>query len=183
MKRYQQNKAQIDGEFARFVELLKSENVKSYLEVGSQYGGALWQAANALPKGSRVVSVDLPHGDQSTAISLKECVEELRKDYDAHLHLGDSTHPDVIEWARKHGPFDCVFIDANHSLPFVTKDWENFGPLGRMVALHDIVWDRPVRPGRVPIEVSKLWRQIKGDHQHLEIIEPGSEKGIGVLWR
>jgi hypothetical protein len=48
-----------------FAPLLVREGVTSYLEVGSKFGGSLWRAANALPKGSRIVSVDLPGGTKA----------------------------------------------------------------------------------------------------------------------
>ena len=30
-------------EIAQFIDLLKRENVKSYLEIGSKHGGSLWR--------------------------------------------------------------------------------------------------------------------------------------------
>lgn len=184
LRRFENNAAQIASEFAAFVELLKREKVTSYLEIGSQYGGALWEAATEFPVGSRIVSVDLPWGDKSTQPHLEACVSELnRMGYDTNLYLGDSNDPGIVDQVSDLGPFDCVFIDGNHTLPYVTKDWQNYGPMAKMVAFHDIVWDRPVRSGRLPIEVSKLWREIKNDYRHVEFIAEGSEKGIGVLWR
>jgi len=181
MRRFENNAAQIASEFAAYAGLLMREGVKSYLEIGSQYGASLWSAAKVLPKGSRIVSVDMPQ-KQETEDSLKDCVRELQTlGFDAKLFVGDSArwHTEVSQF----GPFDCVFIDGNHTLPGVTADWQNYGPMGKMVAFHDIVWDRPVRPGRLPIEVSHLWRNLKKEHRHVEFIAPGSEKGIGVLWR
>lgn len=183
MTLYETKIAQVDEEIDAFIDLLKTESVLSYLEVGSQYGGSLWKVGQSLPKGSRIVSVDYPHPDHGTATSLHQCIDALSKDYDAKVLLGDSTHTDIVRKVIALGPFDCVFIDANHSLPYVTKDWENYGPLARIVAFHDIVWDKPVRPGRVPIEVKKLWDEIKGNYRHQEIVAPDSHKGIGVLWR
>ena len=183
MRRFENNAAQVASEFAAYAGLLMRENVRSYLEIGSQYGASLWSAAKVLPKGSRLVSVDMPQNPQTSG-SLGECVTELNKlGFDAHLYLADSTIGHIIDQVSDWGPFDCVFIDGNHTLPGVTKDWQNYGPMARMVAFHDIVWDRPVRPGRLPIEVSHLWRELKKKYRHEEFIAPGSEKGIGVLWR
>ena len=104
MRRFENNAAQIASEFAAYAGLLMREGVKSYLEIGSQYGASLWSAAKVLPKGSRIVSVDMPHGDGKTAESLKECVRELDKlGYEAHLFLDDSTKQDVIEFVGNHG--------------------------------------------------------------------------------
>ena len=183
MRRFENNAAQIASEFAAYAGLLMREGVKSYLEIGSQYGASLWSAAKVLPKGSRIVSVEMPQ-KQETADSLTDCIEALNDmGYDAKLSLCNSTDAGVVNHIRAFAPFDCVFIDGNHTLPGVTQDWQNYGPMARMVAFHDILWDRPVKPGRSPIEVSHLWREIKKQYRHEEFIAPGSEKGIGVLWR
>ena len=127
---------QNEAEAIRFIEILKTEGVRSYLEIGSKFGGLLWRVANSLPRGSRIVSIDLPHGDGSFKESrphLVQCIEALHKlKFDAHLHLGDSTSAEAIEFATGLGPFDCIFIDANHTEPYVRADWANYGPLGRM---------------------------------------------------
>lgn len=182
--RYLTDIAQVEWEFGQFVQILKDENVRSYLEIGSQYGGSLWRAARALPKGSRVVSVDLPW-DRNTHPHLMACVEALLAEgYDAHSIIGDSRSETVVELVRELGPFDAAFIDANHTLPYVISDWQNYGPMARIVAFHDIAWDRPVREGRLPIEVAKLWRHIRAiASPTVEIVANGSEKGIGIVWR
>lgn len=176
--------AQVDAELAEFTALLQEAAVGSFLEIGSQYGGSLWRIANALPKGARIVSVDLPWGDGATRPHLEAAITALNgQGYRAEAIFGDSTDPDIIARVQALGPFDAIFIDGNHTLPVVTRDWENFGPLARIVAFHDIAWDRAVRPGRLPIEVSRLWRSIRDGYRHVQFVAPGSEKGIGVLWR
>jgi hypothetical protein len=44
---------------------VQGEGVRSYLEIGAKFGGSLWRAAQALPKGSRIVAVDLPNGTKA----------------------------------------------------------------------------------------------------------------------
>ena len=180
-----QNQAEILG----FVNLLVREKVRSYLEIGSKFGGSLWQVGQQLPKGSRLVSIDLPHGDKSFKEALphlKACVERLRgMKREAHLHLGDSTAPEAIAFAEALGPFDCVFIDANHTEPYVREDWKNYGPMGRMVAFHDIGWIEPpgFSPHKLKIDVPKVWAELKAAHRHTEFKFQHGHNGIGVLWR
>jgi cephalosporin hydroxylase len=178
-------------ELAAFVNLVKRENIRSYLEIGSKFGGSLWKIANVLPKGSRVVSVDLPHGDTSFKENLphlEECVRVLRKakGYDAHLFVGDSTDPEIIEKVRALSPFDLCLIDANHTEPFVRMDWANYGPMCKIVAFHDIGWrieDRSTK--KMPIDVPKVWDEIKQNfrHQEIKLCHTKRDNGIGVLWR
>lgn len=186
--KYETAMLQDRGEFDRFVKLMRAEGIRSYLEVGSKHGGSLWRMATSLPIGSRIVSVDLPHGDTSFKESqphLEACVAELkRRGYDTHLFLGSSLDLSIIESVRALGPFDLCFIDANHTEPFVRADWANYGPMARRVAFHDIGWiPRPEPSKKMPIEVPKVWNEIKQGFDHKEIRACPRDNGIGVLWR
>ncbi len=182
---------QNEREHAEFLALLKRENVRSYLEIGSMYGGSLWRVANALPVGSRIVSLDYAVDTPEARPHLEACIAELRGlGYDVRLIDGDSMAPASVEAARALGPFDCVFIDGAHTLEAVTSDWENYGPLGRIVAFHDISWNaswKSAVPGRVskPMGVPDLWARLKANHKHVGIQHqvPRNYYGIGVLWQ
>ncbi len=176
------------GEFTEFINLIREEKVRSYLEIGSKHGGSLWRVANELPKGSRVVSVDLPQGDGSFKDSepnLKQCVNELiARGYDAYLFLTDSTDPLTIEAVRKLSPFDLCFIDGYHTEPFVRADWVNYGSMSRMVAFHDISWRADGRTSKkAEIEAPQVWNDVKQSYRHREIRRQPRDYGIGVLWR
>jgi len=189
-------------EFEEFRTLMRKEGVKRYLEIGSKNGGSLWRMAQKLDKGSRLVSVDLPHGDTSfkvTLPNLQQCVDRLnREGYDAHLIVGDSTDPEVVEKVRALGPFDVVFIDGNHTLPFITKDWENYGPMARMVAFHDIGYYRDVTDSKkLPIDAPAFWKELKvkveaegkrtREFRYEKERRNGTNRecdnGIGLLWQ
>ena len=174
-----------------FLDILRKENVTSYLEIGSMFGGSLWRVAHTLPKGARVVSVDYAVDTPEALPHLQECVRELgREGYDAHLIVGDSMTEETIGKVRELGPFDCVFIDGAHTLEAVTSDWENYGSLGRLAVFHDIAWNDTWRssvPGRAfkAMGVPELWNRIKLDYHFLEIKlqMPSNYYGLGVLWR
>jgi predicted O-methyltransferase YrrM len=162
--------------------LLAREGVRSYLEIGSKFGGSLWRVANALPKGSLVVSIDPNRNGQS----LEGCIIDLKgRGYDArHIPLF-STAAKAIDTAKALAPFDALFIDGDHTPAGVWSDWNNYGSLARIVAFHDIGWKRaPTWEGK-KIEVPAIWDEIKQGHRFEEIKLDKSEKnnGIGVLWR
>lgn len=188
MEKFQTASLQNLTEHQWFIDILVRENVSSFLEVGSKFGGSLWRVANALPKGSRIVSVDWPKGDLSFKESqepLERCVASLKtRGYDTHLFLGDSTAREIVEPVSALGPFDACFIDADHTLPYIEKDWKNYGQLCRIVAFHDIGWiDRP-RPGKKrPIQVPQFWESIRHEFRHEEKKLEARDNGIGVLWR
>jgi predicted O-methyltransferase YrrM len=179
---------QNNSELIAFINVLTQERVKSYLEIGCKFGGSLWNVANALPIGSRIVGVDLPHGDTSFKDSLphlKECVKALgERGYDAHLIIGDSTDNTIVDMVYALGPFDACLIDANHTIPYVKKDWQNYGKICRLIAFHDINFHRsaPMPKHKKPIEVPQVWNAIKQDYRHVEIKHDKQDNGIGVLW-
>lgn len=187
MEKFIKGCSQYAGEIDWFCELLKREGCRSYLEIGSLFGGSFWRAVNAMPAGSKGLSVDLPSGqphDPGDFASLRACAAKLREGgYDAQVIEGDSTDKMIVGRVEEHGPFDACFIDANHTLSYVTKDWENYGPLCRMVAFHDINWKREPGTFRRRVDVPVLWNQLKTKYRHEEIRLGAQDNGIGVLWR
>lgn len=180
---------QDEQEITALAELFAAEGVRSFLEIGSKFGGSLMSIAARLPAGSRIVSVDMPKGTKAwpqSEAELKAAIAKLRlQGFDAHLIWGDSTAPDVIEKVRALGPFDAAFIDANHTLPYVTKDFASYGEMARLVAFHDIAWQRPGDWVGTRIDVPEFWNSIKADHRHREFkfCPTSINNGIGVLWR
>lgn len=173
---------QADEEIDAFAQLLANEGVLSYLEIGSKFGGSLWRIARALPEGSRIVSIDL----NVNGPSLRECVGQLCSlGYDAKLIMGSSLDKDVIAKAQALSPFDAVFIDGDHKPLAVMADWENYGPLARIVAFHDIGWRRAPEWVGKRIHVPEVWDKIKTGYRYEEIKLCPTRKnnGIGVLWR
>jgi len=196
MGRYLTDAAQDPTEIAAFCDLLRREGVTSYLEIGSKFGGSLWQVATALPKGSRIVSVDLPSGTKAwtaSRSSLGACIEELNRiGYDAQVIWGNSMDPAIIEQVRERGPYDAMLIDADHRWDRtnpapngVQADFLNYGPMGRIVAFHDLAWRRAPDWVGTRIDVPEFWASIKDDYRHEEIILCPTKKnnGIGILWR
>ncbi len=187
---YETKISQIPSEINGLIEILQSENVRSFLEVGSRFGGSLWKIANALPKGSKIVSCDSGMGmgghKPGATDSLKACVARLNEiGYDAHLIVGNSQKQKIVEQVAKFAPFDACFIDGDHELPGVTLDWKNYGAMSRIVAFHDVGWIKPAdyKHSKV-VEVPALWNELKTKYRSEEFIDysNGGNYGIGVLW-
>lgn len=180
---------QNEKELAAFIDLLRREGVTSYLEVGALYGLTFDAVMRSLPKGSSGIALDFPggpNGDSRTALPLLTVVERLRADgYDADCLLGPSEAEVIQRRARLHAPYDALLIDADHAYEAVSRNWRNYGAMARIVAFHDIAaHDHAVTTRRrLPIEVPRAWREIVGSglYRTVEIVEPGSELGIGVV--
>jgi methyltransferase family protein len=180
--------AQHPEELGAFIGLLTSEGVCSYLEVGARYGDTFEVVMHALPVGSRGVAVDLPGGPWGLAASrhaLKEVVRELNQEgYDCRIIFGNSQSPQVRHEVASHGPYDVVLIDGDHRYESVAADWRNYGSLGRIVAFHDIAGvGRLEKRSQLPVQVDRLWNELKTSHRHREIVAPKSIMGIGVIFQ
>ena len=155
----------------------------SVLEIGSREGATLRAMASVAKPGARVCSIDLPSrnpmglGDE-TGEKLTQAIRDLRNaGYDAEVHLGDSHSLIAKRWAELRGPFDFVFIDGDHTYEGVTQDWQWYGPLGKIVALHDINLDENAHG------VPRAWSEVKGaGYRTVERID-GYQCGIGVVFR
>lgn len=182
------NPSQHPDEIFPFIDFLKGRGVRSYLEVGARHGDTFHLVAKSLPEGARVVAMDLPGGawgKSSSVNALRDAIADL-SGYDAHMILGDSTKRDIIAKAKALGPYDAILIDGDHRYDGVKKDCINYAPMGSIIAFHDIVGEgQTTKDGSaIPVEVPRLWREIKeaGDYKEIyEFIGDGSAMGIGVI--
>jgi hypothetical protein len=191
---YKMPPLQDGSEHRAFIEILRSENVRSYLEIGSMWGASLWCVAMAMPKASRIVAVDSMVDKPEALGSLLACIEELNSlGYDAHFINGDSTKQKTVNAVKALGPFDALFIDGNHSPGYVLSDWQNYGPMARIVGFHDINWNntwKSARGNTPPADGStmgaaKIWNEVKQGHrfEEFKLYPSNNYYGIGVLWR
>jgi predicted O-methyltransferase YrrM len=164
------------AELAAFADLVRRERCGSYLEIGSKLGRSLAAVSAMLDEPAVIVAVDLPK-PRGKGDALAALIAELSESHETRLILGDSAAERTIAEVSRLAPFDLVFIDADHAPAAVAADWKNYGPMGRMIAFHDIA-----NPN---LGVAALWDEIKRDWRHVEIkLDPrGDHNGIGVLWR
>lgn len=175
---------QFQEEIQAFIKLLQDSGVKSYLEVGCRHGDTFHAVGLALPKGSLLVAVDLPGarsgkhtGGKSPGSykALHRAARDLkRRGQKTVVIIGDSHSSEVIESTRKYSPFDAVFIDGDHSLDGVRDDWHDYGPMGNLVAFHDIHAE-----DKGPVV---LFNELKQEHRYEEFAFY-DRGGIGVVWR
>lgn len=166
--------SQVEAEFAELLKICAQGT--SALEIGSLYGGSAKCLAESMPIGSRMVSVDLGYENLNrTLTTLPALIWRLERvaDRDVHLVIGNSMWPEVVDEVKNLGPFDLVFIDGGHEEDNVLADWRNYGPMGKVVAFHDIRSNDGAR---------NAWNKIKGDFRHEEFVH-GTSAGMGVIWK
>lgn len=183
------NPSQDESELRSLIALMRQRGVRSYLEVGARHGDTFFEVMTSLPKGSFGLAMDLPGGLWGTSksvASLKEAKRELEvMGYQIVLSLGDSKLEASVDTAMAFGRYDAILIDGDHLYDGAKAEWLNYGPLGKMVAFHDIVGDgQAEKVHGNPVEVPRLWAEIKASGVGtVEFVAPGSKMGIGVVLR
>lgn len=175
-------------EWASLIEIIKTQNVRRILEIGSRFGDSLHAMGMAMEPGGLLTSVDLPlikpNFPHPTEMLIRAADDLIaQKDHEVHILQADSTKAETIERAETYAPYDLCFIDGDHSLPTVTQDWQNYRGMARIVAFHDIT---PIRlnPKKATIDVPILWKQILAEgHQVSELVRQKAGYGIGVVWQ
>jgi len=180
---------QYQDELQSFIQLLKDEGCNSYLEIGARHGDTFHAVGMALPEGSKLVAVDQP-GTRSgrkkggtrfadSDMYLKVAIEDLCKHRrDAYMIIGDSHEKKTIAKVKALAPFDAVFIDGDHTEHGVRLDFQNYGPMVRIVAFHDICGQ-----GKNTRKLGPLFETFIGDKRSVKFVKNGLTRGIGVIWR
>lgn len=151
---------------------------KSILEIGSKAGWTLAKLGN-LPGVERIVAVDLPGCGEWGKAGTGDALIKVADALGATLFLANSQHEETVEKVRQYGPYDFIFIDADHSYEGVKKDWENYGPMGKKVAFHDIL--KPPIGTNQNLQVWMLWEEIKKTHKWEEFYGEQTLMGIGLV--
>lgn len=182
--RYRSDMQQNEREFGQFIGLMSEFGVRSYLEIGSKWGGSLWRAVTSLPAGSTFVSIDLPQTARD-ASDLDHCIRELRDmGYQGSSYRGSSRDRAAAFVARLHASrleerrFGAALIDGDHTWTGVSADWETYGQMAKIVAFHDISW----KPrGHTVIDVPAFWDYVRAGRRHIEIRLQEGHNGIGII--
>ena len=173
---------QEDWELNQMLKLIAGK--RSLLEIGSSFGGTLQRMASVMPKGSKIVSVDLPYHSTDSGVprfmeslaSLKDACRKIAyMGGNVELVLGDSHDKETVEAVRKHSPFDFGFIDGDHTYEGAKADWENYGPMCRTIGFHDIAGG---------LGCTNLWQELKGNGKNCEeFVHPSRKMGIGIIYQ
>jgi predicted O-methyltransferase YrrM len=180
------------SEFLELVTLLREQNCKYLLEIGTYKGGALFVFSQLAASDATVISLDFPgtfFGKLHRASQALLFRKLIRKGQSFYSLRSDSHRPETLAIIRnilQGNKLDFLFIDGDHSYDGVREDFKMYAPLvrdGGLIAFHDISpCEASAREPRK--EVYRFWEEVKRNHTHREFIEPiaVNSMGIGVLW-
>jgi predicted O-methyltransferase YrrM len=178
-----QNRGEILGLVRRVRELRPTR----VCEIGSALGGTLFLLSRAADPSAALLSIDpdnRPERREVFRLLVGEAQELTCLEADSHAQ---ATLDRCVSWIGT-GRLDFLFIDGDHALDGVRRDWEMYGPLvrsGGLVAFHDIVPDflarygveTGTRTGGVP----EFWARLKERHPGaVEIVDHRLQDGRGI---
>lgn len=173
---------QREREFVELLDLYRSEQPTSVLEIGVAQGGTLY---HWLTQARDDVSVDVVAVDTFAEHEDNRALFPLWTPPNVRLHVIEGRSGDASTIARVReisDSFAWVFIDADHRYDAAKGDWLAYGVSAHTVVFHDIYRDVCFHP---EIEVGRLWDELCEEYEWMEIVDPDAPKawgGFGVLW-
>ena len=140
---------QYPNQFAKYLCLLQTFNISSYIEIGCRWGGTYMLTTEYLARFNQLylsVAVDV-----ISETPVKQYVDQNH--YTVFKQL-DSRSPQFREYIEEQLWFDLVFIDGDHSYEGVKSDYETMRDFSGIFVFHDITSD--VCPG-----VRQFWNELK----------------------
>lgn len=179
---------QIREEITGLLEILREEPPRRVLEIGTATGGTLFLLTRVAHPEAVLVSVDLPWGSGGGYPPWREQLygRFVRPDQRVCLVQRNSHQPaalEAVQEALEAQPVDFLLIDGDHSYEGAKQDWEMYRPLVRtdgLIAFHDIAPGSHKLVGGVP----ELWRELREEHDHHELVADWDQGGcgLGLIW-
>jgi predicted O-methyltransferase YrrM len=177
---------QIRSEFLELAKMVKEQNCKYIMEIGTFRGGTLFVFSQLAAPRATVISLDFHFsflGKVYGALQKPLLRKFVRNGKSLFLLRQNSHLPETLNVIRhilNGHELDFLFIDGDHSYEGVREDFMMYSPLvreGGLIAFHDVAESGGSR------EVHRLWQELKPNYQHNEFIHQtgSSAMGIGVL--
>jgi len=160
--------AQTPQQIAKALVYVSQFKITSFCEIGVMHGGNFLFCSEYLRRfNSNIRCIGIDPADCLDP-EIREIIEK-----EVWLSFKPSTSDDIAGMI-----FDLIFIDGDHTMPWLVRDWENVGRLSKICAFHDL--QEPTCP-----DVAVFWEILNGENKEkFEFLDdPSGRKihGIGII--
>lgn len=156
---------QTPDQIAKALIHLSGFEIKSYCEIGLYFAGNFLFVSEYLRRFNPTIQCIGVDPTNHISPEIREYVE--LSDW---MRFATVTSDQIA--GRK---FDLAFIDGDHSMPWILKDWENVGKYAKICMFHDL--QEPLWP-----DVGAFWATLKG--KKFEFLDTWTDRkthGIGII--
>jgi len=167
-------------ELAPFLALVARHPPSVVVEIGADRGGSFYAWCQIATPDALLVGIDMPGGEggEFTDDVAEAMLRHKRPGQRAESISGDSHDPATkarLQQLLDGRRIDLLFIDGDHSYEGVRQDFETYGSLAELVALHDVL----PHPDFPACQVDQFWAELKGRHRTREFLDPEDDRGWG----
>ena len=175
---------QYPNQFSQYLCHIARHGIRSYLEIGSRWGGTFIVTVEYLEKFhplERAVAVDV--------VKTWSLTDYCATKRNARFLKMDTKSKKFKTWLQEEGPFDLVLIDGDHSEKGCRNDFEIVKGQGRVIVLHDITNAHALGPGKVWAEAKERYKDSFEFFEFVEQYDSVRNRtgknffGIGVMVR
>jgi cephalosporin hydroxylase len=175
---------QIEQEITGFLELAKSANPTTVVEIGMNTAGNSFFLSQALPNVEMFVGLDMVLQNWNRLLRFARPGQKL------DAFVGSSYDPQTVERVGQHlngRPVDVLFIDGDHRYQGVRDDflaYRKFVRPGGIIAFHDICTSDDLSQAASETvwagDVPQLWQRLRGAYTHHDFIARPNQQGFGI---
>jgi predicted O-methyltransferase YrrM len=175
------------AEIGALCDLVRQNNPKVILEIGTSQGGTLYLFSRLVEPGGLVISIDKPGEPGSVRYVMRSVYQTFGKQNGAKVLTldRDSHSPEThreLEQILAGRQIDLLFIDGDHRYDGVKADYQTYRQWiapGGIIALHDIA----IQENHATIDVPRFWRELVASSRSCQefVARPGEGPGIGVI--
>jgi len=175
--------SQFVPEFDHLIALYEELQPMTVLEIGSEFGGTLWQWLHRAPDGARVMNIDpLISAQECKGIDIIRIWQSwARPEIVFRTIVGFSQNPEVakaaLEWLGE--SIDFLFVDGDHTYRGAKMDWDLYAPHAKVIVFHDLIKHQP------HFGTPKLFEEIKSEGYKTQEFYSDTRQsggGIGVVY-
>jgi predicted O-methyltransferase YrrM len=173
-------------EIIPLLKLLAERKPRFSCEIGTSFGGTLFQLARVCHAEAKIISIDCGLSVVRSRVHASMANNSQR----IFCLRSDSGARDTIQRVTTilgTNKLDFLLIDGDHSYDGVAADFKNYSPFvkeGGLIAFHDVLPDYKTKfgidTGNWTGGVPQFWQELKSTHRTEELLEDSNQDGYGL---